>query len=49
MIGELCRQATASRPFAFMRNDNTSISRLVVHADGSLFLRSFNDIGHLTA
>lgn len=47
VIGELARQATGSRPFAFLRNDNTSITRLVVHADGSLFLRSFNDIGHL--
>ncbi len=47
VIGELCHQATGSRPFAFMRNDNTSISRLVVHADGSLYLRSFNDIAHL--
>ena len=47
VVGDLCRQATRSRPFAFVRNDNTSISRLVVHADGSLFLRSFNDIGHL--
>lgn len=48
VIGELCHQATQSRRFAFMRNDNTSISRLVVHADGSLYLRSFNDIAHLT-
>ena len=47
VIGELARQATGSRPFAFLRNDNTSITRLVVHADGSLFLRSFNDIAHL--
>ncbi len=47
VIGELCRQATQSRPFAFMRNDNTSITRIVVHADGSLYLRSFNDTAHL--
>lgn len=47
VIGEICRQATQSRPFAFMRNDNTSITRIVVHADGSLHLRSFNDIAHL--
>jgi 2,3-bisphosphoglycerate-dependent phosphoglycerate mutase len=47
VIGELCRQATGSRPFAFLRNDNTSITRLVVHRDGSLHLRSFNDIAHL--
>lgn len=47
VIGELCHQATGSRRFAFMRNDNTSITRLVVHADGGLHLRSFNDIAHL--
>lgn len=47
VIAELCRQATRSRPFAFILNDNTAITRLVVHADGSLLLRSFNDIGHL--
>ncbi len=47
VIGELCRQATQSRPFAFIRNDNTSITRLVVHGDGSLLLRSFNDTAHL--
>lgn len=47
VIGEICRQATQSRPFAFMRNDNTSITRIVVHADGSLYLRAFNDIAHL--
>ena len=47
VIGELCRQATGSRPFAFLRNDNTSVTRLVVHGDGSLLLRSFNDTAHL--
>ena len=47
VIAELCRQATDSRPLAFVLNDNTAITRLVVHADGSLLLRSFNDIGHL--
>jgi len=49
VIGELCRQATQSRPFAFVRNDNAAITRLVVHADGSLLLRSFNDIAHLVS
>ena|SRR5436190_15383510 len=49
VIGELCRQATASRPFAFVHSDNGSISRLVVGADGRWLLRSFNDIAHLTA
>jgi probable phosphoglycerate mutase len=47
VIGELCRQATASRPFAFVHSDNASISRLVVLADGRWLLRSFNDISHL--
>ncbi len=47
VIGELGRQATLSRPFAFIRNDNASITRLVVHGDGTLLLRSFNDTAHL--
>ncbi|MEJ7892557.1 MAG: histidine phosphatase family protein [Solirubrobacteraceae bacterium] len=47
VIAELCRVATASRPFAFLRNDNTNVTRIVVHPDGTLFLRSFNDITHL--
>jgi probable phosphoglycerate mutase len=48
VIGELCRQATAARPFAFVHSDNGSISRLVVFDDGRWLLRSFNDISHLT-
>jgi probable phosphoglycerate mutase len=47
VIAELCRQATGSRPFAFLRNDNTNITRVVVHGDGTLYLRSYNDIAHL--
>lgn len=47
VIGELCRQATASRPFAFIHADNGSISRLMVLGDGRWLLRSFNDITHL--
>ena len=47
VIGELCRQATQSRPFAFVHADNCSLTRLVVFADGRLLLRSFNDISHL--
>jgi probable phosphoglycerate mutase len=47
IIGELCRIATRSRPFAFIHADNCSVSRLVAFADGSLLLRSFNDISHL--
>lgn len=48
VIGELCRQAAASRPFAFVHADNCSISRIVVHEDGPWLLRTFNDISHLT-
>lgn len=47
IIGELCRQATGSRPFAFIHADNCSISRIVVFADGRWLLRSFNDVAHL--
>jgi probable phosphoglycerate mutase len=47
VIGQLCRQATDSRPFAFVHADNGSVSRLVVQADGRWLLRSFNDISHL--
>jgi probable phosphoglycerate mutase len=48
VIGQLCRQATASRPFAFVHSDNCSISRLVVLDDGRWLLRTFNDIAHLS-
>jgi len=47
VIGQLCRQATESRPFAFVHSDNGSISRLVVLEDGRWLLRSFNDVAHL--
>jgi probable phosphoglycerate mutase len=47
VIGEICRQATASRPFAFVHTDNCSISRLVVLPGGRQLLRSFNDTAHL--
>ena len=46
-IGEVCRLATSSRPFAFFAPENTSVSRLVVHGDGHWSLRSFNDVSHL--
>ena len=49
VIGELCRQATASRPFAFVHADNASLTRLVVLADGRWLLRSFNDTAHLAS
>jgi probable phosphoglycerate mutase len=48
VIGELCRQATRSSPFAFIHADNCSISRLVVMPSGRWLLRSFNDTAHLT-
>jgi probable phosphoglycerate mutase len=47
VIGELCRQATDSRPFAFIHAENGSLTRLVVFGDGRLFLRSFNETAHL--
>ena len=47
VVAELCRQATGSRPFAFINSDNASITRLVVLNDGRWVLRSFNDTAHL--
>jgi probable phosphoglycerate mutase len=47
VLGEICRQATGSRPFAFIHADNGSITRLVVIAPGRWLLRSFNDTAHL--
>ncbi len=47
VIGQLCAMASGSRPFAFIHADNGSISRLVVHGDGSWLLRSFNETRHL--
>jgi probable phosphoglycerate mutase len=47
VIGELCRQATDSRPFAFVHSDNGSLSRIIVSDDGRWMLRSFNDTTHL--
>jgi probable phosphoglycerate mutase len=47
VIGEVCRQATDSRPFAFVHSDNCSVSRLVVLPDGRRLLRTFNDTAHL--
>ena len=46
-IGELCRHATGSRPFAFVHADNGSMSRLIVYPDDRWLLRSFNDTSHL--
>ena len=47
VIGQLCSMATRSRPFAFIHADNGSISRLIVHGDGTWLLRSFNETRHL--
>ena len=49
VIGEVCRQATDSRPFAFVHSDNGSLTRLVVLDGGRWLLRSFNDTSHLAA
>ncbi len=47
VIGEVCRQATGSRPFAFVHADNGSFTRLIVSAEGGWLLRSFNETAHL--
>jgi 2,3-bisphosphoglycerate-dependent phosphoglycerate mutase len=47
VIAELCHQATGSHRFAFLTVDNASISRLVVHADGTWLLHGYNDTSHL--
>ena len=49
IVGELCRQATDSRPFAFIHSDNCSITRIVVLPDRRWLLRTFNDTSHLSA
>ncbi|HEY1538003.1 MAG TPA: histidine phosphatase family protein [Solirubrobacteraceae bacterium] len=49
VIGELCRQASGSRPFAFVHADNCSITRLIVFPDGRWSVRSFNEGGHLAS
>jgi probable phosphoglycerate mutase len=47
VIGEACRRATGSEPFAFVINDNCAITRLVRFSHGRWLLRSFNDTSHL--
>lgn len=47
VIGELCRQATESRPFAFVHAENGSLTRLIVWEDGGVTMQGFNDVGHL--
>ena len=47
VIGELCRQASGSRPFAFVHADNGSLTRIVVLPDGRRWVRTFNEAAHL--
>jgi probable phosphoglycerate mutase len=47
VIGELCRQASDSRPFAFVHADNGSLSRLVLLPEGHWWVRSFNEGAHV--
>lgn len=47
VIAEACRQAAASRPFAFLHVENCSITRLVVLGDDRWLIRGFNDVTHL--
>ncbi len=47
VIGELCRQASDSRPFAFVHADNGSLTRIVVLPNGGRWVRTFNEGGHL--
>ncbi len=47
VIGELCRQVTRSRPFAFIHADNCSITRVVQFSTGHRLLRNFNETAHL--
>lgn len=47
VIAEICHQVAHSRPFAFAQVDNTSITRVVRHANGRWILRYFNETAHL--
>ncbi len=49
VIGELCRQASDSRPFAFVHADNGSLTRLVLLREGHWWVRSFNEGAHVRA
>ncbi len=49
VIGELCRQVSGSRPFAFVHADNGSLSRIVALPDGRRWVRTFNEGAHLRA
>jgi probable phosphoglycerate mutase len=47
VIGELCRQCSGSRPFAFVHADNGSLTRIAVLPDGRRWVRTFNESAHL--
>jgi probable phosphoglycerate mutase len=47
VIGELCRQISGSRPFAFVHADNGSLTRIAVLPDGRRWVRTFNEGAHL--
>jgi probable phosphoglycerate mutase len=47
VVAEACRQATHSRPWAFVGAENGGITRLVVLPDGTWRLRTYNDVSHL--
>jgi probable phosphoglycerate mutase len=49
VISELCRQATGSRPLAFLGADNASFTRLFALAEDHRLVRSFNETAHLAA
>ncbi len=46
VIANVLAFVTRSEPFAFLGNDNASVSEIVV-ADGKWYLRRFNDTAHL--
>jgi 2,3-bisphosphoglycerate-dependent phosphoglycerate mutase len=47
VIAEACRQVTESHPFAFLRAENCSITRLMRTLNGRWELNCFNDTAHL--
>ncbi len=47
VIGELCRQCSGCRPFAFVHADNGSFTRIAVLPDGRRWVRTFNEGSHL--
>jgi 2,3-bisphosphoglycerate-dependent phosphoglycerate mutase len=47
VIGEVCRQASGSRPFAFVYADNGSITRIICRPEAWWQVHGFNDVSHL--